>query len=81
MNSLLKYFFLNQIKFCSRLLLVNNLSYQSSFCHSKYKNVFDLINKNIAMNQNFWRGIYCCLDKEQLRYIAKKTMIFFWIRS
>jgi len=63
--------YLNDNGIGTRLLFGGNLTKQPYFIdyNIKYRQVGDLKNTDIVMNNTFWIGIYPALDKEHLDYV------------
>ncbi len=57
----------------TRLLFAGNITKQPYFCNyrPRYRQVGNLVNTDLIMEQGFWIGVYPGLGKEQLDYVAE----------
>ncbi len=69
--------FLDSHKVGSRLIFAGNLIRQPYFTGQNYRQVGDLKNTDLVMNQAFWLGIYPGLTEEMLDFVAAKLKEFF----
>lgn len=71
-KELLKFFQKNKID--SRLLFSGNILKQPYFLNHKfkYKQIGNLKNSDLVMNNTFWLGVYPALSKKHIDYVVKK---------
>lgn len=71
---LLKY--LDQYKIGTRLLFAGNLARQPYFEGKHYRQVGELPNTDMVMNNTFWIGVYPGLSEDMLDFVAGKIEAF-----
>jgi CDP-4-dehydro-6-deoxyglucose reductase, E1 len=62
--------FLESRKIATRLLFGGNLIRQPAYKDIKYRKIGDLKESDKVMSRTFWVGVYPCLTKEMLDYVA-----------